>query len=290
MTALVQERKSEENLTKSKVSPNNQLNELNGKEWIQETCSVFYQKGLGINHNETKYELQHPAPFSFQDVGRLIKFFTKQGETVLDPFCGVASTLKACAILNRKGIGIELNKHWSQLSKKRLQQEVTNQKEQKIITGDSRDVLKSFEENSVSFIISSPPYWNILAKKTSENKRKQRIKNGFKTKYGESKKDLGNIANYDEFLKEIGVCFNECFRILQPKRYMSIIVSDFRHRTELVPYHYHVSDICKKIGFTLQGITILVQRNKKLFPYGYPYAYVPNIHHQYALTFRKLTE
>ena len=91
-------------------SPRNCLNDLTGKEWIQETCSVLYQKGLGRGHKETKFEILHPAPFSFQDVGRLIRFFTKENDLVLDPFCGVASTLKACAILNRKGIGIELSK------------------------------------------------------------------------------------------------------------------------------------------------------------------------------------
>ena len=55
----------------------NQLNDLTASEWIQETISVFNQKGLGAGHEDTKIERQHPAPFSFQDVGRLIKFFTK---------------------------------------------------------------------------------------------------------------------------------------------------------------------------------------------------------------------
>ncbi|MCH7561986.1 MAG: site-specific DNA-methyltransferase [Thaumarchaeota archaeon] len=273
---------------KHKVSPKNNLNELTGKEWIQETCSVFYQKGLGFNHKETKFEKQHPAPFSFQDVGRLIRFFTKENETVLDPFNGVASTLKACAILNRKGIGIELSSRWVKLGKQRLEEEVTISKNQKIIEGDSRIVLKNFKENSISYIVTSPPYWNILAKQTAENKRKSRSEVGLATKYSTSSFDLGNIVDYSQFLAELGLCFKECFRVLQNKRYTSIIVSDFRHKSELVPFHSHVSDLCTKIGFTLQGIGILVQRNKKLYPYGYPYAYVPNIHHQYVLTFRKL--
>ena len=43
--------------TNSTISPKNKLNDLTGKEWIQETCSVFYQKGLGSSHKETKYEI-----------------------------------------------------------------------------------------------------------------------------------------------------------------------------------------------------------------------------------------
>lgn len=274
--------------TESKVSSKNVLNELTGREWIQETCSVFYQKGLGINHKETKYEKQHPAPFSFQDVGRLIRFFTKENEIVLDPFNGVSSTLKACAILNRRGIGIELSKKWYELGKLRLKEEVNNSSNQKIIQGDARLVLKDFVESSMDYIVTSPPYWNILRKQTAENKRKERSKNGLDTNYSNSENDLGNIKQYSDFLEQLSLCFKECFRILKNKKYISIIVSDFRHGSKLIPYHSHVTDSCNKIGFTLQGVSILVQRNKKLFPYGYPYAFVSNIHHQYILTFRKL--
>ena len=81
---------------KAGVDPRNKLNELTSKEWIVETISVWNQKGLGSKHPDTKIEKQHPAPFSFTDVGRLIRFFTKEGQVVLDPFVGVGSTLKAC--------------------------------------------------------------------------------------------------------------------------------------------------------------------------------------------------
>src|SRR3989344_5733299 len=86
----------------------NGLNDLTAAEWIPETISVFVQKGLGAGSEEAKIERQHPAPYSFQDVARLIRFFTKKDDLILDPFCGVGSTLKACAINNRRGIGIEI--------------------------------------------------------------------------------------------------------------------------------------------------------------------------------------
>jgi len=272
------------------ISSKNTLNELTGREWIQETCSVLYQRGLGAECKETKYEVQHPAPFSFQDVGRLIRFFTKKNDLVLDPFSGVASTLKACAVSNRKGVGVELSKRWAKLGGKRLKEEVGNSHKQKILVGDSRKVLKRLKSNSFAYVVTSPPYWNILAKNTSENKRRNRSRRGLETKYSTSKDDLGNISDYSAFLHGLSECFSECLRVLQNGKYATIIVSDFRHGSRLVPFHSDVSEMCTRIGFTLQGIGVLVQQNKRLYPYGYPHAYVPNIHHQYLLTFRKLAD
>ena len=73
------------------VHPRNQLNDLTAREWIPETVSVWNQRGLGAGHPDAQIERQHPAPFSFTDVGRLVRFFTKKGHTVLDPFVGVGS-------------------------------------------------------------------------------------------------------------------------------------------------------------------------------------------------------
>ena len=277
-------------VTEDSVNPRNTLNELTGKEWIRETCSVMYQKGLGVGHKDTWYEIQHPAPFSFQDIGRLVRFFTKQDELILDPFSGVASTLKACALFNRKGVGIELSEKWAQLGRERLRAETSCSNDQKIITGDSREILKTMTSRSFDYIVTSPPYWNILAKKTNENKRKIRRAEGLDTSYGDSHSDLSNTSDYSDFLYELTKCFAECYRILRDGRYATIIVSDFRDGPELIPFHSHITDMCREAGFVLQGISILVQQNKRLYPYGYPYVYVPNIHHQYILTFRKVVE
>lgn len=83
------------------VDPRNILNDLTGKDWLPETKSFFYQKGLGANHPEAQIEKLHPAPYSFQDIGHLVNFFTKRGMSVLDPFGGVGSTAKACEVNGR---------------------------------------------------------------------------------------------------------------------------------------------------------------------------------------------
>ena len=267
----------------------NKLNDLTGREWIRETTSVWIQKGLGAGHEDAKIEREHPAPFSFQDVARLVRFFTKRGMTVLDPFSGVASTLKACALNGRHGIGIELSAHWAKLGRERLRKEVPadlrQSTQQTIITGDSRTKLDNLADKSVDLIITSPPYWNILSK--IDHKTRKRVNARLATKYSTAKGDLGNLPDYDTFLDELAAVFSKCVRVLRTSRYMCIIVSDFRHKSRYYPFHSDLVGHLEPLGLCLKGIKILYQSQKAVFPYGYPFAYVPNIHHQYILILQK---
>lgn len=265
----------------------NQLNDLTGKEWIKETVTVWRQKGLGIKHPETKYEKLHPAPFSFQDVARLIRFFTKRGMLVFDPFVGVGSTLKAAALEGRRGLGIELSQKWASLARKRLEEEVPDASAQEIWCMDIRDAIPKIKDGSVDFIVTSPPYWSILNKVPDHKTKEVRVSNGLDLKYSDDPRDLGNIDSYEGFLSSLVNIFEALADKLAAGKYCAIIVSDFKHRDQYYAFH---SDLYQRLNgkkLSLQGIIILYQTHKALYPYGYPFAYVPNIHHQYILLFRK---
>ena len=271
---------------KGSYDPRNKLNDLTSSEWIPETISVWNQRGLGAKHPDVKIEKQHPAPFSFTDVARLITFFTKKGQTVLDPFVGIGSTLKACATEGRKGVGIELNPKYVQLTEDRIQNEgvadAEHRNHQQIIEGDARNVLDQLEENSVDFVVTSPPYWNILHKQDHKVKQ-ERIQHSLDTKYSDNDADLGNIDDYEEFLDNLVSILGKSARVLKPKKYMAVIVSDFRDKSRYIMFHSDLANKLQDVGLEMRGLKVLYQRHKRIFPYGYPYAYVPNIHNQYIL-------
>lgn len=277
----------------AKVDPRNSLNELTAREWIPETVSVWTQKGLGSSHPDAQIEKQHPAPFSFTDVSRLIRFFTKRGDTVLDPFVGIGSTLKACAIEQRKGIGIELNPYFVKLTQERLRTEIQDifitVDSQQVLGGDARDLLPKIASESIDFVVTSPPYWSILKKEDHKVKQERRA-NGLLANYGDDPRDLAKIASYEEFLAELTTIFSECERILKPAKYMAIVVSDFRDKSRYVMFHADLARAMETIGLEVRGLKVLYQRHKKVYPYGYPYAYVPNIHNQYILILQKPKE
>lgn len=269
-----------------KRSHANTLNDLAANEWISETVSVWTQRGLGKGHADTKIEREHPAPFSFQDVGRLIRFFSKRGQTVLDPFVGVGSTLKAAALDGRRGIGIELNARYAKLARQRLQTEVDAKllevAPQQIIVGDCRKALHEIPSNSVDLIVTSPPYWNILHKRDHKAEQ-ERVALGLDTQYSEDPRDLGNVQDYEAFVDALGDIFGQCRLALKPRGYMCVVVGDFRHKSRYYVFH---ADLIKRLesqGFVTKGLHILYQRHKRVFPYGYPCAFVPNLHHQFIV-------
>lgn len=291
------------NMSRHSFSPKNRLNNLNGKEWVKATKSVWINSfkqdlysledaikhGVLISEAPPRDELKknHPATFSENDVAKLIRFFTKAGELALDPFLGSGSSAIASIMEGRHFIGIELYDEWITLAQKRIERTKNPYKvDIDIRQGEALKCLLEIPSESIDFIVTSPPYWGILDKKDHKAKS-ERINKGLPTCYGNHKEDLSNVENYEEFLERLACHFREYCRILKPKKYTAIIVSDFRHRQEYYMFHAHVAEKLKNAGFVIQGLIILVQDNKKLYPYGYPSTYVPNISNQFIVVGRK---
>ena len=269
--------------------PGKRLNDLSATEWVRESVSVWTQKGLGKGHPETLIEREHPAPFSFQDVARVIRFFTREGDTVFDPFVGVGSTLKAAALEGRNGIGIELNPRYADLARVRLEREVPHdlleQSSQQIITGDARHLIKNVPKNVASLVVTSPPYWNILHK-VDHKARQERVSQDLDHNYGDDASDLGNISDYKKFVQELADVFAQCRMTMKAHGHLCVFVGDFRHKSKYYMLHADLANALGGHGFVTKGMFILHQSQKRVFPYGYPSAFVPNLHHQYILVTR----
>jgi DNA modification methylase len=271
--------------------PKNKLNALTAAEWITRTVSVFVQKGHGKGSSDALIERQHPAPYSYQDVLRFIEFFSKPGDFIIDPFVGIGSTLKACGIAGRSGVGIELSSKFAELAEERLRRELSpdqlSANSLSVINGDARREIEFLPDDHFSFLVTSPPYWGIL-NKVDHKARQERISLGLDHKYSESDLDLANIDGYADFLTELTGVFDSASRKLKSKKYICVIVGDFRHKDRYVLFNADLARSLEASGnYILKGVTIIHQKFKRVFPYGYPHAYVPNIHHQSALIFQK---
>lgn len=164
-------------------------------------------------------KIQHPATFAESDVEKLIQFFTKRDELVLDPFLGSGSTCIAAMMSGRRSVGIELVGKWFKIAQERINRYrysvqlpllsntgdcQTLPPEAKVLQGDARLILQDFASESVDFMVTSPPYWSILGKKADHKVKAERLNKNLPTKYSEQEEDIGNIADYNEFIASIG--------------------------------------------------------------------------------------
>jgi site-specific DNA-methyltransferase (adenine-specific) len=79
-----------------------------------------WTNGMWTFNGESKKKIGHPAPFPIELPRRCIKLFSYVDDVVLDPFCGSGTTLIAAVNNDRKGIGIDLDKKYSELARQRI--------------------------------------------------------------------------------------------------------------------------------------------------------------------------
>lgn len=262
----------------------NVLNDLTGKDWLLLTGSFWFSEPTV----DDKAAYTHPAPFMVRDIEKLISLFTKKGMTVLDPFVGSGTTLLAANKLGRTAIGIDLNSEYKNTADKRLKDKGFS--DYRYIVGDANKKIETLE--TVDYIVTSPPYHNILKNKSKGTRHnngklyRMSARDGVQY-YTDHDNDLGNFDEYTDFISALKGVMSKAFCKLREGKYCSIIISDFTVNRVEVCVQADVVRVMQEIGFIFCGTTVLLQTVKPLYPFGYPYAYKINHHHQNIINFMK---
>lgn len=252
---------------------------LSKDEWREFTKTVW--KIANVSHSD------HPAVFPVEIPHRLIKLFSFQGEAILDPFAGTGTTARAAIPLGRKIVCVDQNPDYIRIIKSEcsgLRNGTFGARELlEAELGDSRD-LSFIEDESMSLVVTSPPYWN-------------------KANYGRRKANLGKIAGYKAFLSSITPVFEECFRVLQPGRKLCVVTANVNQHTDhgllTFPLSADFGQVLREIGFVM--VTEIVwskdgtggrwgsaNSQRPIFgSYPYPPNFLFKNVHEYILVFAK---
>ena len=278
-----------------KMDPRNKLNDLTGSQWVYFLNSIWMTHTSQSGDKSYAYDLrrEHPSPKPPELLSELINFFTKKDGKVLDIFAGVGSTLLACAISQRRGYGIELSQQYIDIYKRICQREPNKYQAMPLYLGDARNVAtmpQILVNAPYNLILTDPPYSDML----SRPRTKQAA--GEATPFTQDANDLGNIGSdvegippYAAFLNELQAIMASASGLLVKGGYLVVFCKDFQ------PTEYHhnllhadmVSSLCEIAGIRYRGMRIWANLTPKLYPYGYPYAFVANQIQQYILIFRK---
>ncbi len=274
----------------------NKLNELSGREWIKFTKSWFVHRPEPRGDRK----IRHPASFPESMVKEFVSFFTMKGELVVDPFVGTGSTLVAALETGRSGIGFEIVKKYADIARGRVKDSLTQNAVRgtpengsswtRIVTGDSSKLSKTWREKGfplADYCITSPPYWNQLRK--SYMRQKGRSEKGLDTAYSNNPHEIGNIENYNDFLRALKRTFDEVHKVMKPKGYLTIITNNVFSDGRMFPLAFDtVSTLAAEpYAWTPKDEKVWCQDDKTLLPLGVFNAWVGNRHHQYCLIFRK---
>ncbi len=292
--------------------PGNTLNELPGEEWLYFTKSVWstaYPSELGHKARRT-----HGANKPPRLMARLIEFFTKTGDLVLDPFAGVGGTLLGAAIARgpRCAIGIEIEPRWATVFATVVGDLLAERDGQgplladlgpldpggprpfdpsgiELRVGDALAILPSLESRSVDFVATDPPY-NIQLPLTMSGGPLAETHANRRTDYAmvtANPADLANSPDYATYLDRMELVFAELRRVLKPRAYATVIVRDAYQDGR---YLFTASDLAaraNRAGLVPKGDLVWYQAGTRLRPYGYPKSFVPNIAHQHIVVLRR---
>ena len=291
--------------TKGSVHPDNVLNELTGEEWLYFTKSLWttaYPSELG--HAARKAHGANKPP---RLMAKLIEFFTKPGELVLDPFAGVGGTLLGASICRspRRALGFEIEPRWASVFESVVADctdveladlgtsdpggpRSFDPSGARLVVGDAVDLLAELEPSSVDFVATDPPYNPQLKLTMAGGKLAEEFSNR-RTDYAmvtSDPADLANSGSYGEFLDRMEAVFGGLRRVLRDRRYACVIVRDAYQDGQ---YRFTGSDLAERAsraGFVTKGDLVWYQAGTRLRPYGYPRSFVPNIVHQHILVLR----
>lgn len=252
--------------------------QLTKEEWKEYTKTVWSIANVG--HGE------HPAVFPEELPLRLIKLFSFWGETVLDPFGGTGTTASVAMSLGRSAVSVDQNKRYVAIANERcngLFERVNPTSTLQVVQGDSRK-LKFIDDDSVSLIVTSPPYWD-------------------KADYGDQNTNIGRRDTYVAFLQKMKEVFEECYRVLEPGRKICVNTANVNQFTEYGLLTFPIAaDFCvilRELGFVMINELIWskdktggrwgsANAQRPIFgSYPYPPNFLFKNVHEYILVFAK---
>ncbi len=269
--------------------PPKHINCLTAKEWLKAQIGVwqFYYEKRDIRDKDI-----HPATYPIALSTRCMELFTHRGELVLDPFVGSGTTLVSARDTGRNAVGFDLHADYTQVCEDRLsEEEPAGDTRQLAVSEDARNIAPYLPEESVSLILTSPPYANLLNRPRKNKSRRgpDRRNRQYKRveQYSQDKRDLGTLS-IERYAEAMGEIFAGLLPLLRPKAHCLINVPDMWWENERITIHIAVVEALRAVGYELRNTIIWDRTNivNRIGIFGWPSNYITmGVSFEYLLDF-----
>ena len=251
------------------------INCLTAKEWLKNQLGVWR---FTYEARDIRDKTLHPATFPISLALRVIEQFTHQGELVLDPFVGSGTALLAAQDADRNAVGFDLSCKYVRLSRERIsQQSLIHPSVQLAVQDDARNIPRYLSEESVSLVVTSPPYANLLNRKRKNKSRRDRDNGqlGKIEQYSQDPRDLGTM-DLDTYTENMGVIFESLLPLLRRKAHCVINVPDMWWENERITIHVALIEELRRRGYELRNTIIWDRTNivNRIGIFGWPSNYI----------------
>jgi SAM-dependent methyltransferase len=179
-----------------------------------------------------------------------IAAYTQPGELVLDPMCGIGTTLVEAIHLGRQAIGIELEARWATLAAANLDHArrhgATGQAT--VITADARQLTSLVDPavvGQVALVLTSPPYGRSVHGQVSARPGHGVAK--FDHTYSDDPANLGRV-DQPALLEALQEILAGCHQVLRPGGLLVLTARPYRHHDHLVDLPGQLIQVAEAAG------------------------------------------
>ncbi|MGW4115242.1 TRM11 family SAM-dependent methyltransferase [Actinosynnema sp. NPDC004786] len=180
----------------------------------------------------------HPAKMLPEVVRHAVAHYTRPGELVLDPMCGIGTTLVEAVRLGRRAVGVEYEPHWVEVANANLDlaREQGLDHDARVFHGDARQLVTLLPPEYVgqaALVVTSPPYGPSTHGRVSVAPGAGVHK--YHHRYGNTL-DRGNLANigHHRLLAGFTRILTALRTFLKPGGHIAVTIRPWREHAELI--------------------------------------------------------
>jgi modification methylase len=182
----------------------------------------------------------HPAKMLPAIARTAIARYTEPGELVVDPMCGIGTTLVEAAWLGRTGLGVDREPRWANLARDNLAHAATTGATGTgtVVTGDARqlpDLLDPALRGRVALVLTSPPYGASLHGQVHARPGRGVAKYDHRYTHAKDHADLARAGD-QELLAGMEQILAGCVGFLRPGGVVVLTVRPWRRQGLLVDF------------------------------------------------------